>query len=297
MAYSAKIILDSVNNNGNRLITVEATYPRCIHSELMTHRLFSRNAASSRAIPITKMLAQITNDPFIPEKFGINQSGMQSQQFHEGQAHEDCVKEWLAAKNDAYNHVNKLLELKVHKQLANRILEPFSWITVIITSTNWDNFFKLRCNPAAQGEIQKIAYMIKNAIDSSNPKIIEHGSWHMPYIYKEDWELLDAYNGKTVSQETNWKHYMECEIELKKISVARCARVSYLTHDNKRDLEADLKLFEKLNNEKHMSPFEHVARPAENDENSLTGNFEGWVQYRKLMDNESVTQSLYQINN
>jgi len=273
MSYSVKIILDSINDNNQRLTTIEATYPRIIHSELMTHRVMSRNAASSRAIPVKKILEKVLTDPFVPSYWGQNQSGMQASNVLNQEEQNLAIKEWLAARDSAYEHASKLANnLNVHKQLANRILEPFSWITVIITATDWQNFFKLRCNPASQPEFQTLANMIKLEFKNSNPKFLKNDEWHLPYIYSED--LIIEKNIE----------------ELKKISTARCARVSYLTHDGKRDHNKDLELHNRLLSEGHMSPFEHIARPAKINENNLMGNFRGWIQYRKLIPNESAQE-------
>lgn len=272
MNFYSKIILDSINCYGKRLITVECRYPRIIHSELMTHRVFSRNSASSRAIKIEKLLEQVSNNPFVPEYFGKNQSGMQAL---EEISERDKAKEiWLQASELACQQVKKLLQLNVHKQTVNRILEPFSFITVIITATEWDNFFNLRNNHMAQPEFQKIASLIKESIDNSKPKILHNDEyrveWHLPYIQEDEQEL---------------------PLQIKqKISIARCARVSYLTHDGKRNHNKDIELYDRLLNESHMSPFEHVARPSLKYElapgfANYSGNFhKSWAQYRKLIE-------------
>jgi thymidylate synthase ThyX len=273
MAYHVKVILDSVAPSGYRLTTIEATYPRIIHAEFMTHRVCSRNAASSRAIPVKKLLNKIIEDPFIPENFGINKSGMQAE---ENLSNEDALagrEIWLKARDDAYAAANKLaLDLGVHKQLANRLIEPFSWITVIITATDWQNFFKLRCNPDAQPEFQKIANMIREAYTESTPNLLAHKHWHTPYIQPDEMHL-----------DSNTKV---------KIATARCARVSYLTHDGQRNYQADLDLYNRLLTGNHWSPFEHCATPLETDvDANLTGNFSGWIQYRKTFNNECAPEN------
>lgn len=260
--YKAKIILDSVAPCGKRLTTVEATYPRFVHSELMTHRMFSRNSASSRAIPVKKMLEQIRTDPAMPVWWGKSQTGMSADSQIEDV--EGAKKAWLQARDSAVVQAENLLALGLHKQLVNRVLEPFAWITVIITATEWNNFFQLRRHRDAQPEIHKIADMIYDVREASTPVVRE---WHLPWI-QEDEQGLD--------------------IELlKKLSTARNARVSYLTHDGKRDHSKDLELFEHLltgSGTGHWSPFEHVARALDKAERS--GNFVGWEQYRKTFMNE-----------
>lgn len=270
MGYSAKVILDSVSTNGQRLTTIEATYPRMIHSELMTHRVFSRNAASSRAIPVKKLLGRVMEEPYIPEKWTKNQAGMQGFELIDNP--EEAIKVWLQARDSAHEAASKLaLDLDVHKQLANRLLEPFAWITVIITATDWQNFFKLRCDPAAQPEFQKIAKMIQEGYDASTPTLLQCDQWHTPYIQRDE-------------QHFDWHTKL-------KLATARCARVSYLTHDGKRDMEADINLYTRLLTGNHWSPFEHCARPAHDFESyALCGNFNGWVQFRKTFSGECAPE-------
>lgn len=260
--YKASIVLDSVSPCGKRLTTVEATYPRFVHSELMTHRMFSRNAASSRAIPVKKMLEQVRIDPAMPVWWGKSQSGMQAES--EIQDTEAARAAWLDARDSAVVQAEKLLALGLHKQLVNRVLEPFVWITVIISATEWNNFFQLRRHKDAQPEIKKIADLIYDARELSVPTERE---WHLPWIQQDEIGL---------------------DIELlKKLSTARNARVSYLTHDGKRDHSKDIELYEHLltgSGTGHWSPFEHVARAL--DKPVRSGNFVGWEQYRKTFINE-----------
>lgn len=267
MSYSAKIILDSIAQNRVRLITMEVTYPRIIHSEFMTHRLFSRNAASSRAIPIKKMLEAVKNDPFIPIFWGKAQPGMSADQEIENK--EEAKARWLEARDNAIASTEHLLALGLHKQIPNRLLESFSWITTIVSGTQpsvgpgaFSNFYGLRRHKDAQPEIHRAADLMHDATSASVP--VERG-WHTPFIQPDEEVSLDL--------ETR-----------KRVSVARCARVSYLTHDGKREISKDLELFERLKSSKHMSPFEHVARAQSTQIQS--GNFMGWVQYRKEVPDE-----------
>ena len=286
MAYDAKIVADSVSEVGDRLTTMEVTFPRMVLAEFNTHRVFSRNSASSRAIPVEKQLQRIMDDPFIPVWWGRNQSGMQANHELVGHDLEQAKFQWLAARDSAVGHVQRLLELGLHKQITNRLLEPFMWHTVIVTATEWSNFFALRANPMAQPEIRVIAEMMRDVYGESEPVLVRDGEWHLPLIQPEERD------GK-----------FEFSEEARKISAARCARVSYLTHDGKRDLEADLKLFDRLAGAGHMSPFEHVATPAWHIEygpegfsgfvprskyniSEWHGNFRGWKQLRKFLPNE-----------
>lgn len=275
MGYHAKVLADSVSSHGYRLTTMEVRYPRLIHAEFMTHRVFSRNTASSRAIPIKKQIEIIETDPFVPTYWGANQSGMQAEQELSPADADKARAIWLAARDDAVKHARELQEIGesgVHKQLTNRILEPFMWHVVIVTATEWDNFFALRANASAQPEIRKAAELMRQALADSTPQTLGDGEWHLPLIQPDE---RDGDFEKTA--------------EARAISAARCARVSYLTHDGRRDKEADLTLYHRLISEGHMSPLEHVARPLTNEElkqGEWRGNFRGWLQLRKTMPHE-----------
>ena len=270
MAFSARVLLDSRSAAGARLTTFEVRYPRFIHSELMTHRVFSRNAASSRAIPIKKMIAAVREDPALPVYWGRNQTGMSAREEIAPDVAERAREEWQAALEDALRHAERLAskDIDLHKQLVNRLLEPFAWITVIITATEWTNFFTQRCHPDAQPEIKHIAEMMLSAYRASAPAPVAAGSWHLPLIQDDERDLPDDL--------------------LCKLSVARCARVSYLTHDGTRDHDRDLELYERLlggGANGHWSPFEHVATPAPSAD-QWSANFAGWEQYRKRFPQE-----------
>lgn len=257
---SAKIIEDSVHD-GCRLTTLELEYPRYIHSELMTHRVFSRNAQSSRAIPVDKVIEKVEKDEWYPY-FMKNKPGMAASEPLEGQDLIEAKGLWNQAKREAVRKAKQLSSLSIHKQTVNRLLEPFSTIKVILSSTEFDNFFSLRIHPAAQQEIQVLATKIRDAITDSIPARLDVGEWHLPYI-REDERVLPT-------------------DLLVKISTARCARVSYLNHDGFRDIDKDLSLHNSLVKEGHMSPTEHVATPGISDK--FYGNFRGWIQYRKHIE-------------
>lgn len=286
--FEAKILADSVDPTGVRLTTWELTYPRCIHSEFMTHRDFSRNSASSRAIPMKKMIADIQSNPFIPLDWGKNQKGMSASS--ELPAAEKCfaMARWLNARNDAVEHAVKLEELGLHKQIGNRILEPWMWIKVIASTTKTANFFALRCHKDAEPHMQLLASLMYDSLQSSTPVPKTHGEWHLPMIGIEGDELLS-------------------EEEKPMVSAGRCARVSYLTHAGVRDTQEDIALYNKLAKVEpmHASPLEHQARVAECAEElewlesskihgptsyvHRSGNFHGlWVQFRKIHASECV---------
>ena len=176
----AKIVADSINKQGNRITTFLLTYPRFIHSELMTHRMFSRNSASSRAIPFEKMVKMVEEDPFIPIAWQKDHKGMQGTEYFQGSCkdefghldrafagyemyqNKDSVKqlteEWLEARDNSIQQAKALNYLGVTKQLCNRLLEPFMWHTVLVTATSYENFFDLRCPK----------YNVPNSVETEN---------------------------------------------------------------------------------------------------------------------------------
>lgn len=258
MTYSAKILADSIGPARVRITTMEVTFPRIILAELNTHRAFSRNSASSRAIPLAKMIERVKADPFIPT-FAANQSGMQPGEELD-EAHQLAAKgRWLMAMHSAVNDALHLGQIGAHKQWANRLLEPFMWHTAIVTSTEWENFFSLRCHPDAQVEIRTIAELMRAVLVGSKPVELHAGEWHLPLVDPEH----DA--------EVPW-HMQPL------VSAGRCARVSYLTHDGRRDPYADLALCERLKANGHWSPMEHpcvALRLPVRDRNVV-----GWHQLR-----------------
>ncbi len=267
MAYHASIVADSISEWDERLTTMEVTFPRIVLAEFNTHRAFSRNSASSRAIPVARQLERIMDDPFIPVWWGKQQPGMQADEELEDRQREWALSDWLAARDRAVETARSLMELGLHKQIANRLLEPWMWQTVIVTATDWGNFFALRANPMAQPEIRTIAEIMQELYETSQPTPVHGGEWHLPLIQPEERDGV-----------------FEHTEEALKISAARCARVSYLTHDGRRDLAADLALYERLVGGGHMSPLEHVATP---NHFRQEGNFYGWKQLRKFIPHEN----------
>ena len=259
--FEATIIKDSwAPTTRKRLTTFQLCYPRFIHGEVMTHRVFSRNAMSSRAIPVARMLAQVRDNPAMPVHWGANQPGMQA-----GVEVGDIPlarQLWYGAARQAAQFAEQMADMGLHKQVANRILEPFQWMRTIVTATEWDNFWELRAHPDAQPEFQKLAYMMLDAYKSSKPEDLLPGQWHLPYVIEED-----------------------SPYDLRKVSAARCARVSYLTHDGEQpDPLKDLALFDRLAASRplHASPLEHQGTPG----TERTGTFQGWTQFRKLWELE-----------
>lgn len=219
------------------------------------------------------MIQRVLDDPFIPLYWGKNQKGMQAEQELTEREKESAQFEWLEARKYAIDQARRLLTIGVHKQLTNRLLEPFLWQTVIVTATEWDNWDALRRHKDAQPEIKRAADLMWDARVASVPTLLKPGEWHLPLTPELD-------DKPTVIDWEFWK----------KVSTGRCARISYLTHDGKRDLNADIDLGERLRGSGHMSPFEHIARPLEvsdleaherNPSQVFRGNFRGFLQYRK----------------
>jgi thymidylate synthase ThyX len=268
MTIKAEVIKDSISTTGMRITTLKLTYPRFIHSEFLTHRMFSRNSSSSRAVPIHKLIDMVEHDPVIPSHWGKNQKGMQAEHEVDMFTKEKAVIIWLNACKSAVHYAKQLDELNIHKQVVNRLLEPFSHIQTVVTATEWENFFKLRLHKDAQPEIQQLAKAMKEALDSSDPDLLRKGEWHLPFIYKG----LD---------ELSFYSFEECLA----ISVARCARVSYFLRDGQLStVDKDIELCKRLSSSdpKHLSPFEHVAVNMEDDQRYA--NFRGWKQLRAFVE-------------
>lgn len=266
---SVSIVADSVNEDGVRLTTFELTYPRFIHSEVMTHRIFSRNSSSSRAIPAKVMIDKVKHAPFVPMYWGANKAGMQAGEELSKEAISKCTWTWLSAAEQAVKHAEALTEQGLHKQIVNRLLEPFSLITVILTSTSFTNFFKLRCSTMAEPHLQHLAELMRKHFEASRPRCIEPNCWHLPYV---DGSESDDMN------------------DLIKKSVARCARGSYLQASGDFTLNEDMALYERLANSGHWSPFEHQA-VARYDTLREPSNFHhSWTQLRRIVDKDRVQQ-------
>ncbi len=265
MDGSARVLADSLSPRGKRLTTLEVTFPRYVLAEFNTHRMFSRNSASSRAIPVSKQLERIIEDPFIGDHWGANQPGMQAGAELEGEALEQAIAIWREAGRAAVAAAQRLSELGVHKQRTNRLLEPFMRHTVIVTATEWSNFYALRAHKDAQPEIRDAACAMRDAMDASTPVELGYNEWHTPLIQPDERLPFDT---------------------RLQVSVGRCARVSYLTHEGVRDTSKDIELYERLVEGGHMSPLEHVARPL-NEGEEQRGNLIGWHQHRSDVPFES----------
>lgn len=266
----AKILKDSITDGGNRLTTWELAYPRFIHAEFMTHRALSKNAASSRAIPASKLREMVSTNPAVPIHWGARQAGMQA---------DTEIADTRAAELWWTRSIQRLIELHkegedlgLHKQVVNRMIEPGMHITVIASGTDWPNFFHLRNHEDAEPNFRRLAELMWEEYHNHMPTYVAPGGWHLP--------LLDDEEAIRLSED-----------DRRKVSVGRCARVSYLTHDGKRDFAKDIELHDKLlgtidsGGPGHLSPFEHIARAE--GKGIRHGNFEGWKQYRKFFKLEN----------
>lgn len=298
MTIEAKVIAHSRAAGAPDLITLQLRYPRFIHAEFMTHRVFSRNASSSRAIPVERMIQDVIDDPAMPVAWGSNKPGMQA-----GDDPQSLVlcgasltevdrygpyvspdQAWRYARDKAAEMARNFAKAGYHKQIVNRLLEPFAHISVVCTATDWQNFFDLRCHPDADPTMRALAEAMRDAIEESTamPPIFEfdNGGWHLPYIsYEEGKASFERFVRPQRGVYSSPSHTTEL---LAMISAARCARVSYLNHDGSNpDIEKDLALAERLLESKHMSPFEHQAVRSPG---TKSANFLGWRQYRQMIE-------------
>lgn len=299
MTISAKIIAISIAPNGQMIVTWELEYQRFIHGEFMTHRLFSRNAASSRAIPVATIIKQVSDDPAMPIHWGANQSGMQASKELSPVLQIGAQWAWKMAAKAAVKWAETLVKLGLHKQASNRILEPFQTMKTVMTATCMDNFFWLRNHEDAQPEIKELARLMWEALQASTPNKLEPGDWHVPYYGEGFWKrVATSFNATDV--DTNGFTLDEALA----ISSSCCAQVSYRKLDD--TLEKAQMVYKRLVDSEpvHASPFEHQATPMDDEtyngdpdswEDGVThmdkdykfwsGNFIGWVQHRQLIPN------------
>ena len=308
----AQVIADSVGQHAPRLTTLLLRYPRWIHAEGRTHRAIrigedmeidlrtpslmedanlSRNASSSRALPVAKLIADVTDDPAVPLYWGANQPGMQAGEELTGTALEDARTEWFRALGDAVMRAQNLAKIGAHKQIVNRVLEPFSHITVVVTGTKWENFFALRMHPAAEPHIRLLAERMYEAMKASTPTLLKDGWWHLPFVRQEDHDFLAVH----VRGDDPYEVSERIDRLGLKLSVARCASTSYKTVDGfDMTLDRAESLHDKLitADPPHASPCEHQATPTGYNPRSkrtkpanLGGNLgREWVQYRKQVE-------------
>ena len=255
------ILADSISPEGKRLTTFQLKFWRAILPEITRHRVFSFCVRSSRANPTINLINQVKNTPYGPSHWGMNQKGMVADEELSGKALELAQYTWKAAALNAANCAESLKEAEVHKQVVNRLLEPFTYSDMVLAGTDFDNFFNLREAPDAQPEIRELALTMHKELDASTPVELKEGEWHLPYISAEDRDKADIDT-------------------LCKVSCARCARVSYKAFDGSSSIDKDLALFNRLKDSKHWSPMEFVATPS--GSNYKESNYKGWNQYRRF---------------
>lgn len=289
MNITAKIIADSraLSSSGKRVVSMEICFPRYILAEFNTHRVFSRNFRSSRAVPVKKLLEEVRNNPVEPIQWQKNIPGMQGGELMTQEEIELARDAWRAGARYAADQAEHLATLGLHKQWANRVIEPYLYVHGLVTSTEWDNFFELRLHEDAQPEIHELAQQMKIAMDHSTPIVLDYGDWHLPYV--TDQEKMEISVWKELGQPVSDNFIALRYDDLIKISIARAARVSYTTHDGKTpDKEKDFALYNRLVGSRpiHASPSEHCCRPLTEGEEHLQGNFNGFVQFRKLLEKQ-----------
>ena len=261
LGYRAEVIADSVNPQGNRIITIELRFPHIILPQVNTHKSISKSASSARAQPRARRINEVSEEPWIPESWGEDQRGMVAGEELPVEGQAEAERAWREAARSAVDFATKLADIGVHKEVTNRLLEPFSWQTTVMTGNVefFDHLVRLRKDVGAQPQFQILAQLIDEAIEESSIMPLGYDDWHLPYINAEEYGEFDL-------------------DDLKRISVARCARTSY-GRQNSKDARSDLQLYEMLLTQEHWSPFEMVCRPKASDDSPL-GNIHGWHQLR-----------------
>lgn len=294
MTIKAKIICDSINPRGTRITTYELEYPRFVHSEMLTHRMFSRNCASSRAIPVKTMLELIEANPAMPVHWGKNQPGMQASEELDENSKESAKGLWLQAMKEATSIARVMNGISAHKQVVNRLTETFQHMKVVVTATEYNNWFWLRAHTDADPTIAELAYKMKEEYEKSTPLKLQYGEWHLPYVNRmvcEDGLIYTDSDGEVLSVE-----------DARMISASSCAQTSYRKNDE--SLEKAKAVFKRLIESEpvHASPVEHQAMcfcEPYGDEDGWpegvthkgregtywSGNFRDWIQFRQLIPN------------
>ena len=297
---TARIIADSESDEGIRMTTMEIEYPRFILSELNTHRMLSKNSASSRAIPVKAMHEHIQANTAAPVSWGINQPGMKAREELSGSDLSYAKYIWAKARDSAIEHSQELADLGIHKQITNRVTEPWMIMKTVISGTEWANFFWLRNHRDAQPEIQELASKMKAAMDAGVPEYLAPNEWHLPYVrsVRNRWGTLEYFdaNGEIITL-----------VDARIVSASCCAQVSYRKNDD--SLEKAWRVFKQLIESvpAHASPIEHQATPMATDvmcrfepetwQEGIThvtansdlwsGNLRGWIQFRKMIPTEA----------
>lgn len=295
--YYVKVVLASENPDGKKIYTLEWRFPRVVLAETVTHRRhlhdlgieetlihdttttddLSKNSASSRAIPIQKMIEDVEKNPYVPSPWSKNQAGMTESEYLQGEKAIEADRLWMSAMTNNIYVLKKLSDLGVHKQDANRLIEPWAWTTQVVTATEWDNFFALRCDQRAHPAFRILARMAYLAIQDSKPQKLKWNQWHLPYIRKHELQRM-----KTP--------------DLLKISTARVAWTSYAAPDKTDSIEKAMETYHKLvgGTPRHASPMEAQAQAKPLDYFDTfpqhRSNLVAWLQHRKLLPDENVNQ-------
>lgn len=274
MACTVKLLAASrCAITGVELLSFQLRYWRAIHAELMTHRVFSRNAGSSRAIPVRKVLAQVWSDPAGPIHWGVNQAGMQARAELVGWRRALAGGLWRTAGKVMCGFAWAMMKLGLHKQVANRLLEPWQYINVVLSGTDWENFFQLRCHPDAQPEFQELAEAIEMQWLMAPRRILHPGEWHLLYVTDQERCTLDIDT-------------------LLKLATARTARVSYEPFDGNATIVKEIQRHDDLvaADPIHASPTEHQAMCT--GQKGKHGNFRGFKQYRQVVEEQIYSRTL-----
>lgn len=295
---SAKVLADSTSSEtGQRIVTFELEYPRIIHSENMTHRVASKNSASTRAVPTPKAVEHVRNNTFMPVWWGKNQSGMSAREELNAPVIINGVsltreEAWLQLRDVTCQYVEAFHEAGYHKQIIARPLEVFSIHKIVYTATDYSNFFWLRDHEDAQPEIQVLAREMKAAYQSSITTLLNLGDWHTPYYKNGYWREVG---------DTKVDAYGYTRDQALKISTSMCAQVSYRVGD--ATIEKADNIYVKLmgGDVVHASPLEHQASPTpatvpwtdipgvthiDKQGRIWSGNLCNWIQHRQLIMEE-----------
>lgn len=265
---TADVIADSIGPANVRITTLKLEFPRWLLPQFNTHRVFSRNAASSRAIPVAKMIERVEADSAKPLVWRYAQKGMTPAGELSDPDSADAEFIWDMAEAAMMSAARSLAEIGVAKEQANRLLEPFAHVQVLVTATDWRNFFDLRIHGDAQQEIRVLAEAMRDAMDSNKPQRLQAGEWHLPFVTEDERREKTLY-------------------ELLRFSTARSCRVSYWLQDGTPPTwEKDEALHDKEKASGHWSPFEHPALALTTDKRYR--NFRAWRQYRDLLDTVST---------
>lgn len=281
IGYEAKVIAHSRGPNGATLATIQSRIPRFLLPQLNTHCAIVKNARSSRAVPVATLIAEAVADPVMPLFWGANQRGMSATKELPLAERVECETQWLEHRDEAVRASRRLMQLGAHKQIANRLLEPFLWVDVVATATDmgWANLFTQRCEKHAQPEMQASVVAMARALRDSVPYDLEAGWWHLPYVTGEELAMLceARHSGNEAAAQ-------DAERLSLKLSVARCARVSFrLFNGEAANPRADVTLYDSLLGESHWSPFGHQGQAQPEGVRCRSGNFENFVQYRQTL--------------